>query len=554
MFGGAAFGELAFCEQDHTPLDSDAFEAFLAEVTAARCWLLELDALSLASTTARSAAFGDAGFGEMGFSSDDAGVTGGVQTLRFSSHGYISHASDSPAYTHYDQRIRPGVLVERSTVDGQGLGGLTRVYAQLELDNADGALDTLLANYSIGGRRARILVGRPGDALADFGVEFSGVALTPVIAQQSVRIALSDGSRKLERIANETAYAGTGGVEGGSDLKGKRKPRCYGKVYNVSPPLVDSANLIYQVHDGAINDVPQAYDRGVALTKVAGAPAAGQYQVDTTAGTLKLGATPAGTVTCNVEGDASGSGYTTRIADIVKRILLNQAGLATTEVDSTSFDNLNGAAGGAVGIWLGTEPRACAEVVRELLVGVGAWGGFSRSGAFTVGVLDSPVGVTPSGELTDREIVSVTRLPLPSEVDPVVWRVVVGYQKNYTVQNDFAAAVTAAQRTFAAEPMRTAKQENATIQSRHLHALELGPLPGLYVNESDASAEATRLLNLWGSVRGMYEVKTRPLALNRDIGQVVTLRHPRHGFASGRAARVVGHAVRGWDVTLKVLA
>ena len=41
MFSGQSFGQFSFGEQDYTPPDTSAFEAFLAEVTSERCWLLE---------------------------------------------------------------------------------------------------------------------------------------------------------------------------------------------------------------------------------------------------------------------------------------------------------------------------------------------------------------------------------------------------------------------------------------------------------------------------------------------------------------------------------
>ena len=62
-------------------------------------WLLELDVFSLASVNSLSAGFCDSAFSEASFDGDNAAVAGGVMTLRFSTHGYISHASDSPANT-----------------------------------------------------------------------------------------------------------------------------------------------------------------------------------------------------------------------------------------------------------------------------------------------------------------------------------------------------------------------------------------------------------------------------------------------------------------------
>ena len=52
MFGGASFGEMSFAEYDHIEADNSAFRAFLARVSAPRCWLLEIDALSLAVSDA----------------------------------------------------------------------------------------------------------------------------------------------------------------------------------------------------------------------------------------------------------------------------------------------------------------------------------------------------------------------------------------------------------------------------------------------------------------------------------------------------------------------
>lgn len=563
MFSGAPFAEFAFCEQEDSPLDTDAFQAFLDDVTQPRCWLLELDAFSLASVSTRSSAFGEAAFGEMGFSDDDGGVSGGVEALRYSTHGYISRVFSNVAgvevaggdadYPYWwDGRLTDQIRLERNATRRDGVGGLTRVFAELELLNGDGGLDQMLVNYSLDGRHARLWVGRPTDRFADFGVVFTGVVEMATVGLNAARITLSDGLAKLLRAINETTYAGTGGLEGGADLAGKKKPKCYGSVSNVMPPLVDSATLVYQVHDDAISDVSAVYDRGIALVKVVGVPAAGQYSVDTAAGTFRLGTTPAGTVTCNVQGDASGAGYVNTTSDIVLRMLA-AADLTTSEIDSTAFAALKSDVPAEVGIWIGTETRLIASAVDELLAGVGAFGGFSRHGAFTVDVITSPEGVTPAATYTEREVIDMEREPLPDMVGPIAWRALIGYQQNYTVQNDLAETVPAARRTFTAEPQRVVKHEDSNIKTRYLLAKEYGPVKGLYASEADAQAEVDRLFALWGVPRGSYRLRLPLTALTRDIGNAIHLTHPRHGFAAGKTVRVLGHSVQGNAVELKVL-
>jgi hypothetical protein len=138
-------------------------------------------------------------------------------------------------------------------------------------------------------------------------------------------------------------------------------------------------------------------------------------------------------------------------------------------------------------------------------------------------------------------------------VEPLAWRCAVGYQKNYTVQNDLAAAATAAQTAFAAEPVRVAEAKDEAVRSRHLLARDYADLIGLYAVEADATAEALRRFALWSGDPALYRVKTRPVALTLDLGKVVELRHARHDMALGVAGRVIGYRVSGTEVELMVL-
>lgn len=554
MFGDVSFGEFGF-EESVAPLpDTPGFTAFLADIEADRCWLLEITALPLAANTGSPGTFAGEVFGELGFGeAADSSTAPGLTTLRFSTHGYRSHAADTPARTWYDGRVQDGITVDRKISSRAGVGGIASVFSEISLNNGDGALDTLTANYAIDGRPARILIGYRTAALSTYGLVFSGMVANTTTALDSVKFRLSDGSAILDRPLNDNVYLGTGGNEGGADLTGKTKPKAYGVTRNVSCPLVDAANLIYQAHDGYASDVPVVYVRQVAFVKVVGAPGVGQYQITsaTAAGTyFKLGSSPDGTVTADIYGDAGRTGYVVTTADTVRRIM-QDAGLYDSQVDATSFSALNTDAPATVGIWAGTDAPTSKQLI-EALLGDSAYGGFSRFGTFTVGQVKAAAG-DPDDSFTAQDIKSIERLPLPTDLDPAVWRALVGYQKNYTVVTDVAGAVTAARRTFAAEAQRIAKHEDSAIKSRHLLATTFGPTENLYDVLADAQTEADRLFGLWGVERKLLQVVVPFRALTLDIGKVVHLQHPRFGLSTGSPGFVLSHSLRDTDVTLTVL-
>lgn len=451
---------------------------------------------------------------------------------------------------HYDGRIA-GFTVERDIAGRDGVGGIARVFAELRLVNGDGGLDMLREDYALDGRAVRILVGDRGGAYADFGTVFSGVVESATVTERELQLRFSDGMARLELPIQGNRYLGTGGLEGGADLKGKPKPLCYGRAYNVAPVMVDAFNLIYQVHDGAIQDVPALRDRAVALTKVVGAPAPGEYSVDTATGTLQLGAMPDGELTCDVEGDAPAAGYSERLAVIAQRILA--AKLYTSEIDTTAFANLNALIEAPVGFFVGAEERTAADVLGALLGGAGCFAGFSRQGVFTGGRLSEPNADAPVLALDETDIVSVAREPLPEGLEPIAWSVSVGWRLNHTVQSDIAALASDADRAFAVEQWRVARAENSAVQSRHLLAREYGPVESPFVEAADAESEADRLFALWGTPRGRYRVTTMAQGMLADVGRAVLLTHPRHGLRFGRAARVIGQTVSMSRTELRVI-
>ena len=192
-----------------------------------------------------------------------------------------------------------------------------------------------------------------------------------------------------------------------------------------------------------------------------------------------------------------------------------------------------------------------AEVIEELLYGIGAFGGFSRLGVYKVARVVAASGSSVA-TFSNEDILKLERLPLPAPMDPIVWRTRVGWKKNHTVQNDLASGVAEAHRAFAAQGWRFGKKENYTLQSQHVMAREL-EVEGLFSEQADAEAETDRVHGLWSTQKSIFRVLVPPKALTRDIGDVVTLQHSRFGLSAGRLALILGHAINGPNVELTVL-
>ena len=212
----------------------------------------------------------------------------GSRPLFFASdEGFTSKPSDSPSDTVFEPRIMQPALLRRDAFDKGTTGGRSRVgYGELILNNADGGLDPFI-DYGLDARELVIRVGDPfTDAYpAGFTTILRGSMTQPEVSATRVRIPVRDRQYLIPKESNLARYAGSNvlpaGVEGVEDLAGLPKPQLWGKVYNVTPVLVNSSRLIFQVKNGAIADIPAAYDRGSALTK--GANYSSQADMETNA-------------------------------------------------------------------------------------------------------------------------------------------------------------------------------------------------------------------------------------------------------------------------------
>ncbi|MDD2367332.1 MAG: hypothetical protein PHN84_14330, partial [Desulfuromonadaceae bacterium] len=232
-----------------------------------------------------------------------------------SAQRYISSPDDTPPDTTYLPRVlQPGNIKLAMFQDGKTGGASSIGYGDISLANKDGGLDSLI-EYSFNGRS---IVVKEVTA-AGQSIIFTGTMEQPLFTMDTVSLMIRDRQIVLEQPLLTVLYAGDNilpdGVEGVEDIKGRQKPRVYGSVANITPVLVNTAKLTYQVSDKAVYSIA-VFDNGVPITADGDCSDVAALQVETVsagtfktclaAGLFRLGSSPVGQVTCNV---AATDGY-----------------------------------------------------------------------------------------------------------------------------------------------------------------------------------------------------------------------------------------------------
>lgn len=524
-------------------------------------------------------AFGDHAFGDVPFGGTPLPslFLSGTATLRFGSDFAVYAASaefitldgDTPAQQPFAGTLNQPLNFTASILGGTLIGQYTAGQGELDLDNADGSYDFLIQQYAIDGRDIIVRLGVLGQPYSSAPIVFKGTASDWSVDESILHILLEDASYKLLVPFQSNLYGGTGGSDGTSDLAQKRKPRVVGSYLNVQPTPIDPSFRTYQVNDGPISDIPAVYDRGSALTKdadyatysamAAATIPAGAYATCFAQGFLRLESPAVGTVTADVNGDKTGGTYVTATGDIVRRIITLASVLNDpSDLYVPSFTALALNQPAPVGYWADeNDTSTVADVLGRLMGGIGGWAGFRRNGKLDVQVFTLPAGPPLARWSKDNgDINSITRDKLPSGLTPPPWRQRVSYQKIGVTQNDLAGSISDARKAFLAQPYRVAEASSATVKADHPFANDSAVIDGYFANQSDAQAEAVRLLAMYRSTRSIYRIVV-PVAsgpMDRDIGDTILVTHRRFDLTTGRLLRIVAYTDNGQTDTVEVVA
>lgn len=181
---------------------------------------------------------------------------------------FITTPSETPASQSFDAVLSQPLDVRRRVQSVAG-GSVRPTLGEVRLHNQDGAYDAWLG-YAWDGRAIEVRVGPESGAYPSaYPVTFTGQIDRLDVQGDEIVVRVRDALAALDTPLADTLYAGDNvppdGLEGGEELEGRVKPLAFGVVRNVPLVPVNTAKLIYQVSDSALNGVDDVYDNGVAL-------------------------------------------------------------------------------------------------------------------------------------------------------------------------------------------------------------------------------------------------------------------------------------------------
>lgn len=469
-------------------------------------------------------------------------------TLYLSSDKLKTQSGDTPAFQSFSDVLIGLPVIRRSLWDGKKLATRSKAnYGSFRINNANGWFDTYLNNgvYNIVGRSVVIKMGQDGWDYSEFGTVSTGI-VSKISIEGRNHVVLHLGTKKTElRIlppASREVYDGENSLstdlKGDTNVEGKNKPKALGKVFNISPPMINEAGLIYQVDDGPINAFPAVRDKGATLTLTT------DYTVNTTNGTFALTGSPEGTVTADVQGNTLGGTYSDNLAAITKYMLTTSSlgQLPSSLVDTSSFTTVSALSLGSHGIFLSADQmlnktfESLRDAIDDLVSGSHCYLFENREGKLALGQFDEPKSTADFTLTATTGIIDVNE----EEPPPIYHRIGVGYKRNYTIQSQGELAGVVAGTTAGnsyGEPFTIAYAEDSSIKDDYPLAEEYVHESYMY-DESDAQDEADRLLVLFGEPRRILRVDCTTVALNVELGETVAITWDRHNLSNFKAVVV----------------
>lgn len=477
-------------------------------------------------------------------------------TIYAATDPFVTMAGDQPPDLFFPSKLRRTFTYERSVLGAADFSGLSVSIGRIELDNTDGYYDDLVTGYTPDGGIVTLKVGvvdangRADYASFQTAAVFIGSRMTGDIS--TVMIDLRDKSYRLDQPASPNVYGGAGGLDGGAEVAGKRKPRAFGWVDNVTPAPVIPADQVYQINDGPVQAISAVYDTGVPLTFDADYATSvllrnatlvpGEYATCIAEGLFRLGGSAYGVVTADVQGDNDG-GFVETTAAIIERLVLTATDLESSDIAANTFQYLDLQQDAPVGYFIGHATEVTvAEVANNLMRGVGGYVGFAREGLLEVGIIDAPGLVAPI-QYDETEFISIQREPLPDDLSPPPQRVRVTYANNWTPLETVAGEVTDDDRIAELkEPHKiatTSDADAAALLRVYPSARDPEPVVAYFRDEADALAEAERRFTLLTAKRAIWR-GTVPLApFVHDIGEAVHVTVDRYELSAGKVMRVL---------------
>lgn len=454
---------------------------------------------------------------------------GGEITRYLSRYGHTTEAAETPATTAYLARLTGSARLSRKISLGGGAPSVQIQTGNIGIDNTGGELDDWL-NDVWEKRPVKVFIGDPSWARADFRQIFAGraAALNPS-GRGGLELVIFDEMGRLNFPVSEAKLGGT------TQNKETLLPLCFGECYNVEPLLRDPTTGTYgeyQINNGAAELVIEVRDNGVPVSFTPALPT----------GRFILDQSPVGGITADVQGAKNAGGaYVCTLAGIIATIVTEYGDPATrlagAEIDGANFAAFDAQNPGAVGLYLNGKTNVI-EACNALAASAQASLYFGRDGKLRLWrppvTIGAPAAAFAPGDMLEGTFRAV-------EIIPATPAVTLGWGRNWTVQ---AAGSLASLCPSAIDDLKLEYREIGVNDAAAVALRRYTATPAredtLLVAEADASAEANARLAFCAAPHLIVEFDTYAGGYLRELGDVVALTHPRHGFASGKNGIIIG--------------
>lgn len=215
------------------------------------------------------------------------------------------------------------------------------------------------------------------------------------------------------------------------------------------------------------------------------------------------------------------------------------APLTAADCDSAAFDQLDVDLPYEIGLWI-DDGRSAVDLLDNVLA-PGAWHCWTAAGQLTVGILKDPSSETADLALTDRDLQDGLDAIELVDVQPPVWSMRLGYDRNHTVESATAVldGIDATRMAFITREYRWLHKEDPTILAADPAAREV-EIPTVFTTGAEAQDELERLWALFSAQRSVYTVRAFTEPVGVDPGSVIEVTDARHGLAAGRKFILLG--------------
>jgi hypothetical protein len=468
--------------------------------------------------------------------------SGGSEITRYlSTKAYVTSPTDATPNRYYEPIIVGGIQYTE-VLDIAGTGGMSG--GDITIANYNGERDDWL-NDVWDNRSIKAWIGDPSWARADFQPIFNGIVATlSGSSNDTLTITIRDKLQQLNAPVTDQKIGGTG------TNKDNVVSLCFGEVHNITPQLapvdpITGNTLTYQVHNGPIEGFLEVRDNGQPVS----------VTVNNAAGTFTLNQASAGEITASVQGDKNPT-YINTISKVIQR-LATGFGSATSRFTSSDLDATNLAAFDTqcpqpIGVYADGNTNLL-TLCQDIAASVDARVVMSRTGLMQLLQVTVP-GFGTAVPIGPPQIIakSLTIAERPF----VKAAVMLGFDKNWTVQNNLLTGIPEAHKTMFATEWLTSTSTN--LQAKADYKLNDAPpqTDTMLKRRTDADAEANRRVAVWSTPRTVFQFEgTSDLIGSLSLGCAATLTHPRFGLSSGKTGTVVSLSPNWFKgtITVKIL-